>query len=293
MADWAAVLAKISERTGEQTSLSAVRPVSGGCINRAAVLESGRQRYFVKHNHSSRLGMFIAEAEGLSALQAAASVRVPTPICWGVSGEAAFLVLEYLELAPLSAAAQEILGRQLAALHRVTQPQFGWHRDNTIGTTLQINTYAERWPAFFRDARLGVQLRLAGVNGYHKLTAKGDELMARMDAFFDGHAPRPSLLHGDLWSGNVGATAGGQPVIFDPAVYFGDRECDLAMTELFGGFSRTFYAAYAEAWPLAPGYETRRTLYNLYHVLNHLNLFGPSYLAQAERMLAQLLAEVR
>lgn len=293
MPDWTAVLNKIGEQTGENLRLAAVRAAGGGSINRAAILDSGRQRYFVKYNDASRLDMFVSEAEGLAALRAADAVRVPAPVCWGVSGEAAFLALEYLELAPADSDVQQRLGSRLAALHRTTHPRFGWHRDNTIGTTPQINTSATRWYEFFRDARLGFQLRLAADNGYAALQDKGGELLARMQQFFEGHSPLPSLLHGDLWGGNAGATATGDPVIFDPAVYFGDRECDLAMTELFGGFSRAFYDAYAEAWPLAPGYPIRRTLYNLYHVLNHLNLFGRGYLAQSQRMIAQLLAEVR
>lgn len=294
MPDWSSIIARLREATGEELKLTSVRlSAGGGCINAAAVLDFGEQRYFVKHNNRSRADMFAAEAEGLAALAGAKAVRVPKPICWGVSEKVAYLILEYLELGIPTSADQEALGRQLAALHRVTQPQFGWHRDNTIGSTPQANKYSANWAEFFRDRRLGVQLRLAAENGYRRLSHKGERLLAGLDAFFADPAPSASLLHGDLWSGNVGAMASGEAVIFDPAVYFGDRETDLAMTELFGGFSPTFYAAYTSAWPLAPGYEVRRTLYNLYHVLNHLHLFGSAYLAQSEHMIEQLLAEIR
>lgn len=291
--DWPAIVAKVGEATGERFILSRARAMSGGCINNATVLEGGRRRYLVKHNDRTRLDMFVAEAEGLGALLAAGAVRVPAPVCWGASAEMAFLVLEYLDLSAPRAASQAKLGRQLARLHRVTQPRFGWHRDNTIGSTPQLNGYTAHWPEFFRDRRLGVQLDLAARNGYAHLAARGERLLASLDLLLRGHAVAASLLHGDLWSGNVAETVAGEPVIFDPAVYFGDREADLAMTQLFGGFADAFYRAYVQEWPLAPGYETRRTLYNLYHVLNHLNLFGRSYLAQAERMLDQLLAEIR
>lgn len=293
MRNWSAVIAKLSEATGEELELFQVRGVGGGCINTAVVLDTGRRRYFLKHNERSYLDTFVAEAEGLNALAAAGAVRVPAPICWGTSEDAAFLVLEYLQLSALDTAAQAALGRKLAALHRVTQPQFGWHRNNTIGATPQLNTCSPTWPEFFRDRRLGYQLRLAADNGYRTLSRRGEQLLARIGTFFRDHAPSPSLLHGDLWSGNAAATPNSEPAIFDPAVYFGDREADLAMTELFGGFSERFYESYEAEWPLAPGYGRRRTLYNLYHVLNHLNLFGRGYLAQCERMVGQLLAEVR
>jgi len=292
MPDWEAVAAKLAAATGEPFALSRVRLVGGGCINDGAVLESGSRRYFVKHNARSRLDMFSAEAEGLHALRAAHAVRAPAPICWGTNEGSAFLVLEYLELSAPRASSQAKLGAQLARLHRLAQPQFGWHRDNTIGSTPQINAYTSGWPEFFRDRRLGFQLDLAGRNGYGRLAARGERLLAGVGGLLRGHAPQPSLLHGDLWLGNAAQTAAGEPVIFDPAVYYGDREADLAMTALFGGFADSFYRAYLQEWPLPAGHEIRRTLYNLYHVLNHLNLFGRGYLGQAEGMVEQLLAEM-
>jgi fructosamine-3-kinase len=213
-------------------------------------------------------------------------------VCAGVAAGQAFLVLEYLDLRGHGDAAR--LGEQLAQLHRMPQPRFGWTRDNWIGTTPQPNVWQDDWIAFWREQRLGFQLRLAAQNGYGgALQRDGERLLARLDSLFDAYVPVPSLLHGDLWGGNHGYLADGAPVIFDPALYVGDRECDLAMSELFGGYAPEFYAAYRASWPLDAGYGARKTLYNLYHILNHANLFGGSYAAQAARMTAALLAQIR
>ena len=182
------------------------------------------------------------------------------------------------------------LGRRLARLHRVTGSRFGWDRDNTIGATPQVNTPGSDWIAFWREHRLGFQLGLAARNGHGgRLQQRGGQLMEKLPEFFRDCTPAPSLLHGDLWGGNAGFDASGDPVIYDPAVYYGDRETDIAMTELFGGFSADFYSGYNAEFPLDAGYAHRKDLYNLYHVLNHLNLFGGGYGAQAERMIDRLL----
>lgn len=293
MKHWAPVAARITETTGRAFAPTWARPAAGGCIHRTVVLEDSACRFFVKSNAPAYLPLFEAEAEGLRALARAAAVRVPAPVCSGTTANSAFLVLEYLELAAPGGAAQETLGHQLARLHRVTAPGFGWERDNAIGLTPQPNPRTRDWIAFFRDQRLGFQLSLARRAGHTRLAASGEQLLGQMEALLRDHDLQPSLLHGDLWAGNVAQGAAGEPVIFDPAVYFGDREADLAMSELFGGFHERFYRAYRDAWPLAPGYEVRRDLYNLYHVLNHLNLFGAGYLAQAERLIGRLLAEAR
>jgi fructosamine-3-kinase len=291
--DWAPVRARIAEATGRDPGALRARTQSGGCIHRAFVLEGGDARYFVKSNTRDHLEAFVAEAEGLRALARAGAVRVPAPVCWGTAGGTAYLVLEHLVLESPGPEAQEALGRRLAALHRVTHARFGWERDNTIGLTPQPNAWSDDWARFFRDRRLGFQLARAARQGHRRLAAAGERLLSRVEALLRGHAPPASLLHGDLWSGNVAQLPGGEPVLFDPAVYYGDREADLAMTELFGRFDARFYRAYREAWPLAPGYETRRDLYNLYHVLNHVNLFGDAYLAQAERLIGRLLAQAQ
>jgi len=236
--------------------------------------------------------MFEAEAEGLRAIQASGSLRVPTPVCWGIGQDSAYLVLEFIDLARAAGAKTHAeLGRGLAKLHRTTADGFGWHRDNTIGSIPQINTWMDGWVEFFAEHRLGYQLRMAADNGIEKKTLlAGEQLLVRLNGFFTAYTPIPSLLHGDLWAGNFSADSAGGAVVFDPAPYFGDRETDLAMTELFGGFGRAFYDAYSSLWALDEGYGTRKTLYNLYHVLNHFNLFGGSYGTQARSMIHQLLA---
>jgi fructosamine-3-kinase len=219
---------------------------------------------------------------------------VPAVLGFGTSGDRAFLALEWIEFGPVQPGTEARLGEGLARLHRTIAGRFGWHRDNTIGATPQRNDWTADWLEFFAKHRLGYQLELAERSGHGgRWVERGCELCERLDAFFSGYAPQPSLLHGDLWGGNWAADTSGAPVIFDPATYYGDREADLAMTHLFGGFGREFYAAYDAAWPLDRGANARRDLYNLYHVLNHLNLFGGGYRAQAERMIERLLAEMR
>ena len=270
------------------------QPLGGGCINQAWRVGDGERDFFVKTNSAAvARTMFEAEAAGLAELAATGTVRVPWPVGHGAAAGLAFLVLEYLPLGGGGTRALERLGRQLATMHRMPQPFFGWHRDNTIGSTPQPNDRSDDWIAFWRERRLGFQLELAARNGYGgELRRRGEQLLTRFEGLFAAYRPAPALLHGDLWSGNAGCTVDGEPVIFDPACYYGDREADLAMTELFGGFPENFYAAYRETLPLDVGYPQRRTLYNLYHVLNHLNLFGGGYRAQAEHMIDRLLAEL-
>jgi fructosamine-3-kinase len=302
--------AAIGRASGMPFTVQNARAMRGGDISEAFTLGDGTRTFFVKVQPASGLPMFEAEAAGLAELAAANAVRVPQGICHGVAAGQAYLVLEYLPLRPHGDAAQ--LGRLLAQQHRVGAAQFGGARDNWIGATPQPNAWTDSWVEFWRERRLGFQLRLAAQNGYGgTLQRDGEALMARLEGFFAGYRPVPSLLHGDLWGGNHGFLDGGSydlscpsghrksespcgaPAIFDPAVYYGDRECDLAMSELFGGFAPDFYAAYREAWPLDAGYAVRRMLYNLYHILNHANMFGGGYAGQAQRMMAQLLAELR
>lgn len=289
----AAALRELLTSDGGSTAIDAATPIGGGSISRTLLLESAERRYFVKLNDARLVDMFAAEADGLNALAACAELRVPRLIGHGVAGRQAYLVLEYLQLHGLREAGQvAAAGRSLAELHRISGRQHGWHRDNFIGSTPQRNAERANWPTFFAEQRLRPQLELAAAHGYHgKLIASGERLAETLGALFVDHQPPASLLHGDLWSGNAAIDETGTLALFDPAIHFGDRECDLAMSELFGGFPETFYAAYREAWPVPAGYRQRRTLYQLYHVLNHLNLFGSGYLRQAEAMLAALLAE--
>lgn len=290
---WTALEKQIGAVTGQPFAIRQRHPVGGGCIHQAWRVCDRDREYFVKRNEAASLPMFEAEAVGLAELAKTATVRVPQPFGHGLVAGHAFLVLEYLPLGENRPETMERLGRQLAALHRQPQAGFGWQRDNFIGSTPQPNPPSTDWIEFWRESRLGFQLELAARNGHGGAwLRRGEALRVRLNGLFVGHRPTPALLHGDLWNGNAGCTVTGEPVVFDPAVYYGDREADLAMTELFGGFSDRFYTAYREALPLADGYPQRRTLYNLYHVLNHLNLFGGGYLTQAERMIGQLLAEL-
>lgn len=292
---YATIAARLAEAGGRDFDLGSVEPVGGGCINDAVVLrDTAGARYFVKLHDASRLDMFEAEREGLEALAATDTVRVPRPLLHGTCHARAFLALEYLPLTRASGAAMVDLGRLLARMHAATADAFGWHRDNTIGETLQPNGRSADWSTFWVERRLGPQIELARSHGASKaLLRTGESLLAEVPALLAGHRPRPSLLHGDLWGGNCAADSDGRPVLFDPAVYYGDREADLAMTELFGGFTRGFRDAYESAWPLEPGYPRRRELYNVYHVLNHFNLFGGGYAAQAQSMMERLLGELR
>jgi protein-ribulosamine 3-kinase len=293
MTPWTEVAAQISSSEGIPFIVEKVASIGGGCINRTYRVEGSGRQFFVKLNNADALAMFEAEAAGLKEIRGSQSLRAPAPLCWGTNSMEAWLVLEYLEMKDAGRSGASAFGQKLAAMHRFSSQKFGWVRDNTIGSTTQMNKFSTGWTEFWRERRLGYQLQLARANGYTGgLQKQGEQLMERLVYFFPGPQPSPSLLHGDLWAGNYSFDDSGQPVVYDPAVYYGDRETDIAMTELFGGFANSFYAAYREAYPLEPEYETRKTLYNLYHILNHLNLFGRSYLRQAEQMLGRLLAEV-
>lgn len=292
-----AIASAIAEATRTHLELLAAEPVGGGCIHACWRLDTqgpdGTRRYFAKANEASRAPMFAAEADGLAALRAAGAIRVPQVVTSGGDGDDAWLVLEWLDLVALDASAGAALGESLARQHRLPQPRFGWSRDNFIGATPQANGWSDDWLAFWREKRLHPQLRLAARNRLPSRTIdRGERLLADCEAFFRTHRPVASLLHGDLWSGNAAALPGAIPVVFDPAVYVGDREADVAMTELFGGFPSQFAAAYRAQWALDEGYGVRRDFYNLYHVLNHANLFAGSYVRQAGDMIEGLLAEI-
>jgi protein-ribulosamine 3-kinase len=287
-----AISQAVAEATGRHLDLQRGDSVGGGCIHRAMVVEADGERFFVKTNHRSAAPMFDAESDGLRALAATKTIRVPKVIACGETESEAFLVLEHLDLTGPQRA--EAMGRALAAMHQAPAPHFGWPRDNYIGATPQLSGKADDWADFFAARRLIPQLEWARKKGAsRRLYESGQRLAQDLPAFFDTYRPRPSLLHGDLWGGNAAYLPDGEPVIYDSAVSWGDREADIAMTELFGGFGAAFQRAYEEAWRLDSGYGTRKTLYNLYHVLNHYNLFGGGYSSQAEGMVHRLLAELR
>lgn len=287
--DWYSVEQAITAASGGSFAVKRKASVGGGCINTAYRLSDGKRDFFVKSNRSALLSMFEAETAALQEMVDTGAIRVPQPVCTGESGDSCWLVLEYIEFGGGAGKSQALAGEQLAQMHRKTADAFGWKRDNTIGSTPQLNDWNSSWIDFWRDQRLGYQLQLAGNQG--SLRRQGEKLLESFHLLID-HGPQASLLHGDLWGGNIGYDESGNPVIFDPALYFGDREADIAMTELFGGFGREFYAAYNATWPLDSGYAVRKKLYNLYHILNHLNLFGSGYLGQAEGMIDSLLAEI-
>jgi fructosamine-3-kinase len=287
---WTTIAADIGQQLGVSCTYSKHQAVAGGDINRAFLLVCGERRFFVKLNTVENAGMFAAEAAGLAALAASSALRVPRPVCQGTYLDHAYLAMEHLQLH--NSGNQHDAGAALAELHRLSEQRFGWSQDNTIGTTTQHNEWRDDWASFWSELRLGYQFDLAERAGYARELHSGRELQSRVGELLRGHKPIPSLLHGDLWRGNFAFDESGRPAIFDPAVYFGDRETDLAMTELFGGFDEAFYAAYRARWPLTDGYPVRKSLYNLYHVLNHLNLFGGGYLRQARAIIDRLLAEL-
>lgn len=268
--------------TGDPTNITGISPVGGGRIHQVYRIATAKRSYLLKWNPNPLEGVFEVEARGLALLAATGTVRVPQVIATHQRPD--FILLEWVR--PDGDKADwnpETLGRQLAALHRAhTSPKYGLDHDNYIGASVQPNAWQDRWIDFYRDYRLRPQIQMAVRNhAFSEIVVKKlDWILEHLDHWIDERQIRPSLLHGDLWAGNVIAGPGQQPVMIDPAVYFGDREADLAFSELFGGFSQHFYQSYDEAWPLVPGYPDRRDLYNLYHLLNHLNLYGSVYASQ-------------
>ena len=261
-------------------------PVGGGDAASAFRVDTPDRCWFLKISTAAP-GMLSAEADGLAALADSRSIRVPEVRAQGEG----WLLLEWLALERPGNRCEAALGRRLADMHSPVPERFGWHRDNFIGLAPQYNPRMSNWPDFFREDRLQPQLQWARENGLGRPgTGAVERLCERLQAFF----PAPveaALVHGDLWQGNVGACEG-EPVIFDPAVHYAHHEVDLAMLELFGGPGPEFRAGYEQLRPVAPEYRQRRDLYNLYHVLNHFNLFGGGYGRQAVRMAEGLLAEL-
>ncbi|MEM9321604.1 MAG: fructosamine kinase family protein [Pseudomonadota bacterium] len=284
---------QLNEALGEH-GLATVAPparVSGGDICDAWRVDTDTGRVFLKTLGATHAGVLESEAAGLEAIADTRTLRVPKVLGQGTTPDTAWLALEWLDLGGGGRDAEHALGTQLAAMHRHTAERHGWHEDNWIGRTTQPNEWCDDWTTFFAEHRLRHQLELACEAGVgNLLRAPGDALLERLPELLAGHVPEPSLLHGDLWGGNWGV-ADSKPVIFDPAVYYGDREADLAMTRLFGGFGSSFYEAYESAWPLSPGASRRDALYRLYHVLNHANLFGGGYVSQAAGLMQSLITK--
>jgi fructosamine-3-kinase len=286
---WTQIARAITEATGEEFAIADTRSVSGGCINQGYKISSNNTEYFVKLNDVSQVEMFAAEVLGLKEMYATQTITVPQPICWGTAENSSYIVLQWLDLVRGNNSSWRVMGRQLAAMHREGKSdRFGWSRNNTIGSTPQVNTWMDNWADFFAEQRIGYQLKLAKRRG-----GNFPDLSKVVDAVRNKLAdrqPQASLLHGDLWSGNAAIATDGAPVILDPATYYGDREADLAMTELFGGFPTAFYNGYNQTWQLDSGYQQRKSIYNLYHILNHFNIFGGGYANQAQRTIDSILS---
>jgi protein-ribulosamine 3-kinase len=289
--DWQLLATKLAVQLQRPLSDAQARPLAGGGINRTFRLDCGADRFFLKLNEAARESMFVAERTGLEAIQRSGAIRTPAVYLTGSDDETAYIVMEYIDLdGPQDS---ERLARALAAMHDCAQPQFGFHSDNTIGSTPQINRWNTNWVDFWREHRLEFQLQLADRNGLDSaLIERGLLLADNLAPFFSSYRAQPSLLHGDLWSGNYSADSSGNPVIYDPACYYGDHETDLAMMELFGNPGVRFFDVYREHFAIDRGYSDRRELYNLYHLLNHANLFGGAYTAQAQAVIERLLAKV-
>lgn len=280
--------ASIRAELGTDIQLQTARGISGGDIHQAWLLKTNQGDFFLKTNHPKAAPLFTAEAEALAAINASQTLKCPQVLAQGQTEQQAWLLMNYIEMQ--SSGQDALRGQLLAKMHRQTSPQFGWAQDNYIGHSLQTNPWTDDWLEFFAKQRLAPQLDLASNNGAPAgLQQLGHTLLNQLDRFFTDYQPVASLLHGDLWAGNSAFDSQGQPLIFDPASYYGDRETDLAMTELFGGFSADFYQGYETEWPLDSGYALRKDLYNLYHILNHYNLFGGHYAHQAERIIRELL----
>ena len=268
--------------------------VSGGCIadSRKLELDSGKV-YFLKQIRGSSSGAFDVEERGLKELRKSGTVNVPEVVCKGLD----YLLLQWIEAGySRSSSSMEMLGRQFAELHRYRGKKVGFSEDNLLGDSPQSNKPSKEgslsWAEFYAENRLEFQTSLAVKNGYATPEMRNlmENLIKKVPDLISGTEEEPSLLHGDLWSGNYLIDERGIPWLIDPAVYYGHREADLAMTSLFGGFSNTFYSAYKSAYPIASGYVEREPLYQLYHLLNHLNLFGTGYYGQVISILRRYAA---
>ncbi len=280
----------ISDETATLFHIKERQALSGGDTNNAYKISDGKQSYFVKTNRKSQLFMFEAEVVALEAIKKSKTILVPEVIATGTFGSDSYLVLSYIDMQGQPNSGQ--FGHKLAELHLSQESKFGFDVDNSIGSTPQINAWSDSWVEFWQKERLGYQIHLAKQNALsHKLYDLGLKLIDKTPYFFQTYQPKPSLLHGDLWSGNWSATQKGDPVIYDPASYYGDHEADLAMTELFGHPGIHFYESYKEIFPIDDGYSTRKLFYNVYHILNHANIFGGSYIQQSVNSIEQLLVE--
>ena len=275
----------VNELTPEQTPVTKVNSVTGGDTSLAYVVETVSTKFFLKSSQNRDLSLEASELRGLQELARCKDIK--TPRAYGIFSHKSsnYLLMEYLELSSHDNSSMSLLGRNLAKMHKFCSDKHGFCEDNFIGSNPQLNNEYLSWTEFYVQCRLLPQVQMTKNK---EIISATNKLISQIDFFFAGYTPSPSLLHGDLWSGNTASLANGEPVIFDPAVYYGDREADLAMTEMFGGFSKQFYDAYHQEWPIDKGYTHRKKLYLLYHTLNHANLFGGFYIQQAKSLLRDL-----
>jgi len=299
--DWQAFSKQLTDQLGKPIHINTAHSVAGGDIHQAYHLHTNLGNLFLKLNQPSLLPLFETEAHNLNAISQSNSIRCPKLFGFGVSENSAWLLMEHLALTTKGDDFQR--GRDLALMHHqihnASQP-FGWFEDNYIGHTIQKNQWHFNWVDFYGKQRLQPQLELAQLRGANAAMFElGQQLIEALPFWFQKYAPKASLLHGDLWGGNSGfaiednTKKSSEAVVFDPACYYGDRETDIAMTELFGGFSQQFYAGYNDVFPLDTDYPKRKPLYNLYHVINHFNLFGGAYEQQAIQIMQSLLQQSR
>jgi len=287
---WTHIAENISEVTNIPFRIKNKQTVHGGCINQAFHIQDNEQNYFVKVNDRSSLDNFHSEVTALSAIQKTNSIKVPKIMGSGSFENFSFLILEYLHLKNRGSIRDFAIA--LASLHKNQSKMFGFHQNNYIGATKQINSSMHDWAEFFLQNRIGYQLELLESKYDIRALRNNEKLLKeKIEYLFKNHSPAPSLLHGDLWQGNYSFDRDGTPVIFDPASYYGDHEAELAMLELFGSPGKAFFDTYQEYYPINKGYQQRKKLYNLYHILNHANLFGASYLAQANDMIEHLVTQ--
>lgn len=273
----------LNQNSGDKNSIIAAKPVSGGSINEVYRLQTETEFFILKLNDAIKFpDMFALEAEGLAAIRQTKTITVPNVIAAGTAENQSFLLLENIETGPKSKASMQKLGLQLAEMHQNTAEDFGFEKDNYMGSLPQSNWKHETWSAFFVAERLQPMVKLAFDASFieQKWVSDFEKLYQKLPELFDEE--KPSLIHGDLWSGNYLISNEGKPYLIDPAVSYGFREFDLAMTQLFGGFNADFYQAYREAFPLQVGWQKRVDLWNLYPLLMHLNVFGLSYLEQVK-----------
>ncbi len=286
------ILRNICEVLKLDESLCHLETAVGGDINDSYYLHTPANNYFLKTNKAELSQMFSAEFDALNTIRKQQCIRAPKPFLHGKTTHFCYLILEHITLqTPVD---YRKFGSQLAQMHLTTDASFGWHRNNTIGTTLQCNTNENDWPEFWKKHRLDVQIELAIADNQN--TGLIDQLVrlnSVCDRLFGNRVVKKSLLHGDLWTGNYAADEKQEPVIYDPASYYGDHETDLAMLELFGQPPAEFYESYQELLVIDQGFNTRKVLYNLYHMLNHLHLFGEQYVSVVNSMTALLLAEAQ